>query len=137
MKTQRFAFGLTVLNLAILTFLLIQARSAIAPELPEVLRVRGLELIDDQGRVRALLKVFPADPAVKMPDGTVGAPETVLFRLLDSHGAPNVKIAATEGGSGINLGSATDSYIQILARGETPSLTLVNQEGHRQVIQPQ
>ncbi len=70
MKTQRFAIGLTVLNLFVLMAALYRANSAATPELPPVLRVRGLELVDDQGRIRAMLKVFPADPKVKMPDGT-------------------------------------------------------------------
>lgn len=53
-----------------------------------MLRVRGLELVDDQGRVRAMLKVFPADTTTKMPDGTTGYPETVLLRLIDSKAHP-------------------------------------------------
>jgi hypothetical protein len=51
-----------------------------------------------------MIKVFPDNPTVKMPDGTMGYPETVLLRLIDTKGAPNVKIAATEDGSAINLG---------------------------------
>ena len=42
------------------------------------------------------MKILPPDPTVKMPDGTTGYPETVLLRLIDSQGRPNVKIAATE-----------------------------------------
>lgn len=139
MKTQRFAIGLTVLNLFILMSVLFRANSATtAPDLPPVLRIRGLELVDDQGRVRAMLKVFPADPTVKMPDGTTGYPETVLFRLIDSKGAPNVKIAATEDGSAISLGGESNpTHIQVLARGTNTSLTLVNQDGRKQVIKPQ
>ena len=72
MRTQRWAIGLTMLNLFVLMSLLFRANSATTPDLPSVLRVRGLELVDDQGRVRALLKVFPADPKVRMPDGTTG-----------------------------------------------------------------
>lgn len=73
MKTQRFAIGLTVLNLFILMSALFHANSATTPEVTPVLRVRGLEVVDDQGRVRAMLKVFPADPKVKMPDGTTAS----------------------------------------------------------------
>jgi hypothetical protein len=138
MKTQRFAIGLTVLNLFVLMSILYRANSAANAELPSVLRVRALELVDDQGRVRAMLKVFPADPTVKMPDGTTGYPETVLFRLIDSKGAPNVKIAATEDGSGISLGGESNpTHIQVLARGTNTSLTLVNKDGRKQVIKPQ
>ena len=138
MKAQRFVTGLTVLNLLVLMSALFHARSATTPELPPVLRVRGLELVDDQGRVRAMLKVFPADPKVKMPDGTTCYPETVLLRLIDSKGAPNVKLAATEDGSAMSLaGESNPTYAQVLARGTNTSLTLVNKDGRRQVIKPQ
>src|ERR1044071_782466 len=98
MKTQRYAIALTVLNFLILMPVLFRANSAAVPEVAPVLRGGALEIVDDQGRVRAMIKVFPADPKVKMPDGTTGYPETVLFRLIDSKGAPNVKIAEIEGG---------------------------------------
>src|SRR4030095_8637569 len=81
------------------------------------------------------LKVFPADLKVKMPDGTTGYPESVLFRLIDSKGAPNVKIAATEDGSAMSLGGESNpTHVQVLARGTNTSLTLVNQDGRKQVI---
>lgn len=136
MTTQRFAIGLTLLNLFLLMPVLFRANSAV-PDLPPVLRIRGLELVDDQGRVRAMLKVFAADPNVKMPDGTTGYPETVLFRLIDSKGAPNVKIAATEDGSAMSLvGESNPTHVQVMARGTNTSLTLVNQDGRKQVIKP-
>ena len=138
MKTQRFAVGLTVLNLLVLMSVLFRANSAPTPELPSVLRIRGLELVDDQGRVRAMLKVLPAEPDLKMPDGTTGYPETVLFRLLNSKGAPNVKISATEDGSAMSLGGESNpTYVQVLARGSNTSLTLVNKDGRKQVIKPE
>ena len=138
MKTQRFVIILTVLNLFILMSALFRAGSATTTEPPSVLRVRGLELVDDQGRVRAMLKVFPADPKAKMPDGTIGYPETVLFRLINSKGAPNVKIATTEDGAGISLvGDPQPAYVQINARGTNISLTLLQKDGRRQVITPQ
>jgi hypothetical protein len=137
MKAQRFAIGLTVVNLVVLLSLVMQTTSAATPEQPAVLRVRGLELVDAQGRVRAMLKVFPADPNVKMPDGTTGYPETVLLRLINSKGAPNVKIGASEDGSGISLGGETNpTNIQLLARGATTSLTLIDKNGKKQTISP-
>jgi hypothetical protein len=138
MKTQRWAIGLTVMNLAILTFLLLRATSFAAPRAAEILRGRGLEIVDDQGHVRAMIKVFPATPEAKMPDGTKGYPETVLLRLIDSKGAPNVKIAATEDGSAVSFGGESNpTHIQILARGPSTSLKLVNQNGRERLIKPQ
>jgi len=86
MKTQRFAIGLTLLNLLVLMSALFHARSATTPDLPPVLRVRGLELVDDQGRVRAMLKVFPADPKVKMP----GVPESERWAISNALSEPTL-----------------------------------------------
>ncbi len=137
MNTQRLAIGLTVLNLAILALVLFRAISARALEAGQVLRGRGLEIVDDQGRVRAVIKVLPANPTVRMPDGTTGYPETVLLRLIDSKGAPNVKIAATEDGSAVSLGGESNpTHVQVLARGATTSVKLVNKDGQEQLIKP-
>jgi hypothetical protein len=88
MKAQRIAIGLTVLNLLILAYTLFRtspaASAAASAEVAPVLRAHALEIVDDSGRVRAMIRVFPADPALKMPDGTTGYPETVLLRLIDS-----------------------------------------------------
>ena len=139
MKSQRIAIALTVLNLFVLTSVFFRANATAAtPDVPPLLRVRGLEVVDEQGRVRAMLKVFPADPNVKMPDGTTGYPESVLFRLIDSKGGPNVKITATEDGSGMSLvGKSNPAHVQIMARGANPSMTIVNKDGKQQVIKPQ
>jgi hypothetical protein len=84
-----------------------------------------------------MIKVFPASPEAKMPDGTTGYPETVLLRLIDSKGAPNVKIAATEDGSAVSLGESNPTNVQVLARGTSTSLKLVNKDGWEQLIKPQ
>jgi hypothetical protein len=137
MKAQRFVFGLTVLNLVILTCTFFPANSATAPDIAPVLRARALEIVDGQGRVRAMIRVFPAEPELKMPDGTKGYPETVLLRLINSKGAPNVKIAATEDGSAVSFGGESNpTHIQILARGTNTLLKLVNKDGRQQVINP-
>ncbi|HEY1378578.1 MAG TPA: hypothetical protein VGF55_17390 [Gemmataceae bacterium] len=138
MTTQRFGVGLTIVNLAVLACVLLRPTPAPAPEDVPVLRGRGLEIVDDQGRIRAMIKVFPADPSAKMPDGTTGYPETVLLRLINSKGAPNVKVAVTEDGSVVSLGGESNpTHVQILARGATTSLKVVNRDGREQVIKPQ
>jgi hypothetical protein len=138
MKTQRLTIALTVLNLGILTFALLRANSAVFREVAPVLRGRALEIVDDQGRVRAMIRVFPPSPTAKMPDGTTGYPETVLLRLIDSKGAPNVKIAATEDGSAVSFGGESNpTHVQVLARGNSTSLKLVNHDGREQLIKPQ
>src|SRR4051794_18542813 len=138
MRTQRILFALTAANLGLLLWQVIHPHATAAKEIASVLRGRELQLVDAHGRVRAEIKVLPSDPAVKMPDGTTGYPETVLLRLIDSQGRPNVKIAATEDGSGMSFGGESNpTHVQILARGATTSLKLVNKDGRQQVIQPE
>ena len=108
MKLQRLLIALSIFNLGLLVFLLAQIevrflgfrvllRSAEVNSAGSVLRGRALEITDEEGRVRASIKLHPASV---LPDGTT-YPETVLLRLINSQGRPNVKIAATEDGSAL------------------------------------
>ena len=137
MGWRRTALVLAGLNLVLIALVLVRVRPLAATESvsPGVLRGSALELVDSHGRVRAELKVIAADPDVKMPDGTRGAPETVQLRLIDSKGGPNVKLAATEDGSGLVLGGER-GYVQILSRGQTPHLKIVNGDGQERLIKP-
>ena len=118
MKSHRLLIALTVFNLGLLVFLLAQIevrflglrfvlRSPEVSSAGSVLRGRGLEITDDEGRVRASIKLHPASV---LPDGAA-YPETVLLRLISSRGRPNVKIAATEDGSAVALGGEADPKI--------------------------
>ena len=135
MKTQTLLVALTVANAALLTFSLTQPHRTTAQDVAPVLRGRAFEIVDDQGRVRAEIKVLPAQPTFKMPDGTTGYPETVQLRLFTSKGGPNVKLAATEDGSGLVL-SGESGYVQILTRETNPFVKLVNKDGRQQTIKP-
>ena len=128
--------ALTIANLGLLTVSLARPGSAgegVAP----ILRGRALEIVDDRGHVRASIAVLPADPSVKMPDGSRGYPETVLLRLINSKGGPNVKLAAMENGAGLVLGGESNpTHVQILAQGASTLLKLTNKDGQVQVIKP-
>lgn len=138
MNTPRLLTALTGLNLVLLVFSLSQSRTAAAADgIAPVLRGRGLEIVDDRGRVRASIQILPPDPNFKMPDGTVGYKETVLLRLITSEGRPNVKMGAGESGSGLLLAGPDDpTYVQILAHDRSTSLKLISEKGREQVIRP-
>jgi hypothetical protein len=137
MKSQRLLLILTIFNLLLLVFNLSESRAVLAQGVAGVLRGRALEIVDDRGRVRASIKFQPADPKFKMPDGTVGYPETVLLRLMDSRGRPNIKMGASIDGSGLLVaGNADPTYVQILAQGKKTSLKLINKDGRERVIEP-
>jgi hypothetical protein len=137
MKTERLVVALTVVNAALVLFTLSQSGAIGATSVAPVLRGRALEIVDDSGRIRASISILPADPNAKMPDGTTGYPETVLLRLINSKGRPNIKIAATERGAGQLLGGESDpTYVQILAEGSSTSLRLSNKDGQAQLLKP-
>src|SRR3989449_8693081 len=137
MKRQRLLIALTVVNLALLILSPVRPHPVVAQDGEPVRRGRALQIVDEHGRVRASISVYPADPNVKMPDGTTGYPETVLLRLISSKGGPNIKIAATEDGSAMVLGGDSNpTHIQLLARGTNTSFKLTNKDGRQQLIKP-
>ena len=137
MKLRRLLVLITALNLILLLCSVAQTRAIVAERVAPVLRGRALEIVDDKGRVRASITVLPGDPKFKMPDGTVGYPESVLLRMISPEGRPNVKLGASEQGSGLGLGGEDDpTYVQILAQGPSTSIKLTSKDGREQVIKP-
>lgn len=137
MKTQRFLVVLTVTNLALLLFWRVEPRPVHASDVAPVLRGRAFEIVDAQGHVRASISVLPADPHYKMPDGTIGYPETVLFRLINSKGQPNVKIESDEQGAAMGLvADSQPANVLIRAKGARAELTVTDHDGHSQFVKP-
>jgi hypothetical protein len=137
MKVQPLLFALTVVNVALLTVSLVRSQPTQAEGVAPVLRGRRLEIVDDRGQVRASIAVLPADPGFKMPDGTIGYPESTLLRLIGSNGRPNVKIQASEQGAVVGLGGESDpTYVLIKAQGASASLKLTNKDGQQRLIEP-
>jgi hypothetical protein len=131
MNMQRLLAVLTVVNLALLVFLLAQTRVHIGARGLQiassidgtVLRGRALEIVDDQGRTRAAVGLHPADPSGSYP-------ETVILRLIDQNGRPSVKLSTSERGGLLALVSDTqETYVQLSGRELT-----VTKAGQHQAI---
>jgi hypothetical protein len=136
MKIQRLSIILTVINLLLLTFSLAQFHPTEAQVAAPVLRGRALEIVDNEGRVRASINVHPAGPSMPVPDGKI-YPETVMLRLIDPNGRPSVKLGASEQGSGLGLGGDSDlTYVVLKAEGANSSLKLTNKDGREQLVKP-
>jgi len=135
MKGHRLAVVLSVANFVMLAFHLAWLEPLRADAIAPVLRGRALELLDEKGHVRAEIKVLPAQPIPRMPDGSTTYPETVQLRLFTSTGGPHVKLAATEDGAAMVLGGEP-GYVQVLSRGADTLLKLVDREGRQQQIKP-
>ena len=123
MKIKRITIAITVFNLVLLIFAIARSEAPAAQTVPEVLRVRAIELVDDNGQVRAQLNVES--------DGEV------VFRLRDAKGTIRVKLGASEDGSGlVLLDDATEPGVHMLTNRDGTSLTLTGKGGAQQVIEP-
>ena len=136
MTARTHLYALTALNLGVLALGLVQhLRPVFAESELPVLRGRGLQIVDGQGRVRASISVLPPESASADEQS-----ETVLFRLITERGRPTVKIGASEPTSGLSFAGPTgtkDSYLILQTKGTTSSLRLKNEDGREQVLTPQ
>ncbi len=135
MKLQRLSLVLAAVNFGLLVFLLVSHRRSLqSDDVSETVRCRAFQVVDEQGRVRASISVLPA--SVFKQTGKA-YPETVLFRLIDAKGRPEVKIGASEEGAGLGfVGQTDETQVKLEAQGAESSLTLVNKEGEPRVVKP-
>jgi hypothetical protein len=106
----------------ILLGLLARGEAAAGP-VPDVLRGRALELVDERGRIRARLNMEPGGD--------------VVFRLLDQEGTIRVKLGAGTDGSGLLLANdATEPGVHILAKPQGSSVRLADKNGRERLITP-
>jgi hypothetical protein len=126
MKMNRFALAITGVNVFAMLGFWSQMQVAGAQAVPDVLRAKRLEIVDDRGMVRAQIIVQP---------------NSVLFRLIDEQQKPLVKLGAGADGSGLMLTGDPArqdwSGIQVLAKPAGSTLRLLNVDGKERVIKPE
>ena len=136
MNTRRLIYALAVTNIALLALSTAQLMGpAFAQSTATVLRGRALEIVDEQGRVRASISILPAGRSESGAADT----ETVLLRLITERGRPSVKIGSSEGTSGLSFAGPTgtkDTYLILEAQGNVSSLKLRNEDGRERIITP-
>jgi hypothetical protein len=135
MRIQRFLVLLTLVNLVVLVFNASAMRAASAQGVTPVLRGRSLEIVDEQGRVRASLAVLPAGTSAHGDR----YPETVLLRLITERGRPSVKISTSEEAAGMSLAGPSntkDTYVIVEAKGSASSLKMRNENGVEKTVSP-
>ncbi len=135
MKSQRLLVVLTLVNVVVLTFSIATMRPAVAQGVTSVLRGRALEIVDDQGRVRASLSVLPAGTSAHGDR----YPETVLLRLITERGRPSVKISTSEEAAGLSLAGPSNTrntYVILEAKGTASSLRMKDENGREQTVKP-
>ncbi len=127
--SQRTLTILTAINFVILAWLLVGPHVVSASSPPGVLRGSALEIVDNEGRVRASLGILPAE-------GDAGE-ETVLLRLINAEGQPSVKIGVSTNVSAMSLvGGDDESYIVIEADGPVSNVKFVSADGATRTIAP-
>ena len=131
MKTQRLALALTAVNLVLAVFLVSQIYRTQAHEVAPVLRGRALEIVDDQGRIRANILVHG-------PETVNGKlyPETVLFRMTDPKSGPVVKLTASVKGSALGLSDDEDAGVSLYAKDTGSFVKVVDKKGREQILKP-
>ena len=138
MKDSRILVTLTVVNVGVL---LLSVMNLVRPAFAEdpvtvpVLRARSLQIVDEEGRVRASLSVLPASTSAS---GATTA-ETVMLRLITERGRPSVKMGASEEGAGLTVVGPTgtkDSYAIIEANATSSSLKLRAEDGRERLLLP-
>ena len=134
-RIHRFTLGLTLLNFVLLALLVLsQTRTALAKQaVPAVLRGRALEIVDNQGRVRANILVHGPETV-----NGVTYPENVLFRMIDPSGGPLVKLTVAPNGSALGLsdGLSGNGGVQLYARDTASFVRIVDKSGRTQMLKP-
>jgi hypothetical protein len=133
MKNQRLLLALTLFNLVLLCGLALdRAQPAFGHPSPlPVLRGRALEIVDDEGRLRATIGVLPSSVV-----DSKRYPETVLLRLIDPKSGPVVKIGAASNGGAIGLTDGADRGVQVFAHDTGSFVRIVDRAGRERVIRP-
>ena len=139
MKSGRLTFGLTLLNAVLLVGLIAShVRSASANQaIAAVLRGRALEIVDEEGRVRARILVHG-------PETVNGQlyPGAVLLQMGDPRGEPGVKLTASETGAALGLSNGhrlpdgRSGGIQLYARDTASFMRVVDSQGRERVLRP-
>ena len=134
MKFQKFLFALTAINLCLFVYQLLGINTCGANGIATVVRASSLEIIDEHGRVRASIKVQPAE--IFKSTGK-HYPESVVLRLIDPEGRPEVKIAASKMGGGLSfVGETDETQVKLGADGADSSLVLKTKDGKQKLIKP-
>jgi hypothetical protein len=129
LKLQPVLLALTAINAAMMVWLVSHGAAATAaPNDDGILRGKGLQIVDDSGKVRASISIMPSE---KLRDGST-YPETVLLRLITPDGRPSVKLAAMTTGSGFSFADGKGlSYVQLLAENDDPRINIIDKAGKK------
>jgi hypothetical protein len=123
MRMQRIAITLSMLNVALLVWMVAPSGSTHAQTPARVLRGEAIELVDRDGQVRAAMTVESNGEAV--------------LRLRDAKGTIRVKLGASEEGSALLLlDGLTEPGVHVLSRRTGTTFTIKGPDGDMHEIKP-
>lgn len=123
MKIYALIIALTAVNIAVLIVVLTGAAAGAPDAVPSVVRAQRIELVDEDGRIRARLSTEPGGE--------------VVFRLIGSNGDIRVKLAASDDGSGlVLLDESTELGVHILAERTGTFVKLRGENNRERILEP-
>ena len=124
MKSKTVIIILVIINVGVMLYMAsAQTSSSASVKTLPIVRARVIELVDEKGQPRASIIVEKNG-------------ETV-FRLRDAKGVIRVKLGASEDGSAlVMLNNATEVGIHALAKPNGTTLTLMNGDGKKKIVEP-
>jgi hypothetical protein len=123
MKQNIFIGVFALVSLCIMMNLVAQTKKMDTQTNASVIRARSIELVDSKGQSRALL--------------SVEANGETVFRLKDAEGTIRVKLGASKDGSALLLlNDSTETGIHAQSKKDGTTLTLMNKNGEKKVINP-
>jgi len=129
---QRLSIALTILNLILLALVLAERHAVSAQDDAPLLRGRGLEIVDERGRVRASISVHGPTTV----DGQ-RYPGAVVFRLIDPNGRPNLKMDTSEEGAGLGVSADDASGVMLMAKTRKGTyVEVTGPNGRKQIVAP-
>jgi len=137
MQSSRLVMSLVVINVLLIVLLVgdrTRSLFAATTQLP-VLRGSGLEIVDENGLVRATIRVHGAEIVNGRRYGSA-----VVLAMGDPRGAPGVKLAASDSGAGLGLSNGRrvaggrSSGIELHA--DDTRVVLIDTRGHEKIFRP-
>jgi hypothetical protein len=125
--------AVTTLNLVLMLCIVAQKNPADAQDVAPVLKGRALEIVDEQGRTRASIRVHGPTTV----DGQ-RYPEAVVFRLHDPQGRPHVKMDTSEERAGLGLSfEDNQGRISLMAKNRRGVyVEVIGADGRKQTLAP-
>ena len=124
---------LTLINASMLVVPFMHAKRVEADDVAPVIRARGLQIVDEQGRVRAELKVSP--PVMSQDNKMVLYPEAAELRLLSPTGEIVAGFSGTQEGGEIAI-SGMGGQVHVNSRQPPPLIWITNSSGSQKWTAP-